>query len=669
MALIPRSFSELLDCIFIIPPYQRGYRWDEEQVTALLDDFKEFVLSCQMPGGAPGDSFYCLQPIVVVPAGDNDPGDPDDPSTPLRGRYAVIDGQQRLTTIYLLLNYLEQFRLAQYNIFLLLMPARKEQEDYLSEGVYKTESPAANDYIDNFYIRRAYETIEQWFKKPENQYQKGPFVRILTEPVQNYNQQNVRIIWYEITDMSAPEAFRRLNYGKIPLRSAELVKAVLLQSGGASESAPFRRAVEWDMMEHTLNDPKLWSMLVDADEDGGTRMELLLDFVADDLNREMKTVTPEGVEKLPFVRKPEPKLASDPDARDYFNYHVINEYIQRNAKNPHSREAAIEDVWTRIRDTFNLVTNWYDDRTWYHLIGLLRILRGKKGKKNRRAFVRDIYSKAYAGGLPVTKPSFTEELRSAVGAAIKVTEPVEKLNYHDHDKAIRNILTAVNVYVANGSTDTSARFSFGDFEKYNVTSLEHIHPQNITTDDGYDEFCRWFGNRLVAYASLSEQDWTDAVKNSVPGITDKDLPEKVAEMKREVEKACGNIKKGIADKATFKNDKEAIDRNVKIFDRLFEELSGISEGELHGIANLALVDGPTNSALQNFFLDRKRGILRDRETGGLTYVPAATAMVFSKEWSGDSPGDMRLWRKTDRTCYLNEILKAYVYFTSPAASK
>jgi uncharacterized protein with ParB-like and HNH nuclease domain len=43
---------------FFIPSYQRGYRWDKQQVLNLLNDIYDFMLSSS-------SDFYCLQPIVV----------------------------------------------------------------------------------------------------------------------------------------------------------------------------------------------------------------------------------------------------------------------------------------------------------------------------------------------------------------------------------------------------------------------------------------------------------------------------------------------------------------------------------------------------------------------------------------------------------------------------
>lgn len=67
---------------FIVRSYQRGFRWDT-QVLTLLNDIKEN-----------GDNDYCLQPIVVKKINDD--------------AYELIDGQQRLTTLYIILQYIQK---------------------------------------------------------------------------------------------------------------------------------------------------------------------------------------------------------------------------------------------------------------------------------------------------------------------------------------------------------------------------------------------------------------------------------------------------------------------------------------------------------------------------------------------------------------------------------
>lgn len=63
---------------FVVMSYQRGYRWGESQVNALLNDIYDN-----------GQKANCLQPIVVRVL-DNE------------NQYELIYGQQRLTTLFLL---------------------------------------------------------------------------------------------------------------------------------------------------------------------------------------------------------------------------------------------------------------------------------------------------------------------------------------------------------------------------------------------------------------------------------------------------------------------------------------------------------------------------------------------------------------------------------------
>ena len=70
---------------FFVPAYQRGYRWGESEVRRLLDDVYNLSKYDERRS-------YCLQPIVVKNFGDEN--------------FELIDGQQRLTTIFLIYKYM-----------------------------------------------------------------------------------------------------------------------------------------------------------------------------------------------------------------------------------------------------------------------------------------------------------------------------------------------------------------------------------------------------------------------------------------------------------------------------------------------------------------------------------------------------------------------------------
>lgn len=87
-----KTVNNLCQCSFFVPAYQRGYRWTEQEVTDLLNDIDDF-----RPREIPNSdekTWYCLQPLVVKKRLSDD--------------YELIDGQQRLTTVYLILFYLNQ---------------------------------------------------------------------------------------------------------------------------------------------------------------------------------------------------------------------------------------------------------------------------------------------------------------------------------------------------------------------------------------------------------------------------------------------------------------------------------------------------------------------------------------------------------------------------------
>ena len=136
---------------FYIKDYQRGYRWEPKQVEDLLEDiytFSEEDLKLK----------YCLQPLIVkkienisnqqslsVMANGNNDNEVNDENFEKKN-WELIDGQQRLTTIWLILNICNETmprpKPLPYNIFY--------------ENVR---------LIDNEYITIAKETIGKWFSK------------------------------------------------------------------------------------------------------------------------------------------------------------------------------------------------------------------------------------------------------------------------------------------------------------------------------------------------------------------------------------------------------------------------------------------------------------------------------------------------------------------------
>lgn len=668
MAIDVKPVAELLNYEFVIPNYQRGYRWDEEQVTDLLNDLSSFIRKANQ------SDFYCLQPVVVVE------------DRQKKGRYIVVDGQQRLTTMLLIIKNLMG---VDAPCFSLKFDRREEQEKFLEDALFANatdESYRRN--IDNFYIRKAYDTISDWKKLNPNAAIYLPTL-FMPDPIKGY----AAVIWHIIPESDALKAFRRLNYGKIPLTPAELVKALLLQTDCYSQeerekeqALAQRRSMEWDEMSHRLANPLFAAMVCRKDEEPEQGMDIVLDVVADKINR---TLT------KPLTRK-----AQGEKRRDNFVYHVIEEKIKEDISansqrsEPEKRSESVQGIWTEIQETFNMLADWFENREWYHLIGLLRLL---THRKPAREFIAEVIAMTSGPeGTARSKSDFTSSLRRHIGESyIKVPKykvideegnssfpdnlqglNSPELNYEGkHKSSMINILTALNVMTVFNDPTGMAMFPFHLFQKFNPSSLEHIHPQNITDQLSFEAAVSWLSDREKDAMEADREAWR-RVANSLFGNKGNNAnadsneidAEQIEKARQTVAESIGALKSLTCDKTTYEERNEEAFRHMKVLDTLFGDMAGINPEELHSISNMALVSGKLNSELSNKHLDAKRQILlraerRPESDKNATYVPPCTHQVFAKQFRAANPGNMKFWQPEDRAAYMERITAVYDYFT------
>lgn len=91
-----------------VPIYQRNYAWEEDEITALIQDVYDAYLKSKNGGSK---NNYYIGTLVSYHKGDQ--------------VYEVIDGQQRLTTIYLVLSALKKVHIQNK----LTYRARKKSND------------------------------------------------------------------------------------------------------------------------------------------------------------------------------------------------------------------------------------------------------------------------------------------------------------------------------------------------------------------------------------------------------------------------------------------------------------------------------------------------------------------------------------------------------------
>lgn len=650
-----KHVADLLDMHFHIPSYQRGYRWENKHVEDLLNDLYNFSVQMSEANNSRG-KFYCIQPLAVVKN--------KHLSTDSQTVYDVIDGQQRLTTLFLLLSYLQVTREANYSgklansIFSLQYESR--DSDFFDNKEFKSSDiHNAISNIDFFYMTRAYKAIEKWFET--NGINKNKILKVLIpedyhpldglegDALQKMKEQNdkendVRFIWYKVPaedDTESIEVFSQLNYGKTALTATELVKALLFQCDIYNKDTrlmreiAFRRSCEWDAMEKQLQDPFMWSMFMSSDNTFPSHITIVLQLVLNALYNESY--------------KDNDEMRFDRNSEDFI-YQVCNKYLGTNKEGDYSTN--VTRVWEKIQATYTALYNWYKNPDTYHLIGLLVWLKEYKGRdfdNEKRFMLLQNLMNEYKNK---PKNEFTKHLKKQIAEIIHLDESkktkegvvpwgLKYINYNDNALQIIRILVLFNVEDMRMQQNESARFPFHLLREYNITSLEHIHPQNLILDNIKLD-------TLKAWLSVKE----DSLKQL----------KKYEQYKEYID----NLRNLIKDETTYKDNKDAAQIIINRIDQEFDDLANMSEGQMHTLYNMALVDKDTNSALSNNLLDYKREILRERQEQKKTYVLPSTQKAFSKYYSHAQETNVlpKLWTTADRVDYFKAIEKVYNDFNS-----
>ncbi len=177
-----------------------------------------------------GASKYYLQPVVVKPMAD--------------GRWELVDGQQRLTTLYLVLRSIRKYFPESAPRFKLSYETRPGSADYLDDP----KESASEENIDYFHMYQAFTVIQAWFEEQAN-------ATVAAINLYQALSDTVYVIWYEAptgSEFDSQALFTRLNFGRIPLTDAELVNASLLSGIERKHGT----AAQWDSIERDLWSPR-----------------------------------------------------------------------------------------------------------------------------------------------------------------------------------------------------------------------------------------------------------------------------------------------------------------------------------------------------------------------------------------------------------------------------
>lgn len=469
-----KTITELLGVNFFIPEYQRGYRWTHNNITQLLDDIWEY----RNKGTA--DTFYCLQPVVVRKAKWT-----DDNGGIVSG-YELIDGQQRLTSLHRIITYLQLEHLHgnlisqgyPANLYSVYYKTRLESKLFLDTDKYDSSMP------DLYYMSEAYRTIKNWFEdgKKGIAFQLRNKMLELLLPGLVYNstgekqtlEWSVQVIWYEINEglnnehQKSEDLFKRLNRGRIPLTSAELIKARFVNAQSLKDlrtEEQIKRKTEliqiWDEIEVQLNDPKFWAFITNKKiSTYSTKIELLFDSITRKNNHELDPL-------FSYI--------------SFFDDEETSETLWYK--------------WLQVEEVFRALVYWYKNKNYYHKIGYLLT-----------------FNTSICELIKIKKENAKDKFDHKINLLIANMLPADwsdlSFDRVGHKDKIANVLLFHNLEIIRTNKNVEEYFPFLAYKGIKK-SLEHIHAQNI---DGIDsnkkeEWIAWLNEHVLLLTDIAESEF------------------------------------------------------------------------------------------------------------------------------------------------------------------
>ena len=631
-----KSIAELQDMAFYIPAYQRGYRWTQQQVKDLLKDILEF-------SGKKGNaSIYCLQPLVIVKRLSDEDSvmkriheakDLNEVRHLLKEQWEVVDGQQRLTTIRLILEVLQQ-----PHFYDIEYETRKNSASFLDGIMNGIPDSNVKENIDYYYIKQAVNCTNNWLKGKD------------IDRFRNVLLHQVKFIWYETQENNPKEVFTRLNIGKISLTNAELIKALLLNKSNfpndGYSTVRLRQqeiAMEWDVIEYTLQSNEFWLFLNEPGNERSTRIDFIFDMICQE-------------DMLHCKDDQEIQMNGDLKTFRYFNHYFETQK---------QKEEAIQTIWEKVKEIFQTLQEWFDDKELYHYIGFL-ICIGKSVNRIYRQWTR------YA-----TKSAFRENyLMKAIKESIRYKD-IENTVYEVDAEVpqefkggvkqncrpillLHNLQTVIN---QNNVLAENKKYREGVFYKFPFHlyksedwDVEHIDSNTENKLNDIQSQREWL---LNAYFGLQGEAFKEIRKNI------KDFFEKFTGKNYEQSED--------PDKQKARNE-----RFEELRSRI-DDLNGnirLSQIEKNKIWNFALLDSSTNRSYGNAIFPAKRRVIIGKDQGKRffpptvdengaiveckvqegqsSFIPPCTKSVFLKYYNAAS-SDFNTWNKEDAIAYMNNI--------------
>lgn len=620
--------KELLGMNFYIPEYQRGYRWGKQQAVDLLEDISAFANKISDDN----DEIYCIQPLVVSKRESDEvilkkckkeDATLEDIKKAIKGSWTVVDGQQRLTTIYILLRCLNEDKCYEIEY-----GTRNESKDFLTKINSDSDNSFGNN-IDFYYMKEVHSAITGWLQNKSDS--KNNLRAVLLN--------KVNFIWYDISGEDEIAVFTRLNIGKIPLTDSELIKALFLNRTNFCsklnvedkwlEIKQHDIASEWDWIENALQNDEFWAFLHDVNYSKPTRIDFILDLIKNKETQLCNKVLKE-------------KIGNDEHATfRYFNEAFLS-------RREIDSDEWLDELWNKVKDYYQVFNEWYQDYRLYHYVGYLTTIEGEKF--NVSSYVDEWNKK--------TKSEFVQYIKSKIVESLKSKKWMEKLPdcRFDEDGSpnktetvgillLHNIETIIQ---QNDKLVAESKYNLPNFSKFpfhlykrEKWQVEHIRP------NAGDDFNKKDSDKL--YLSLAQPYVNKQIETKIKKYLD-----------------------------PAKNESENFN---DILAEIWENGGALPEEDKNKIFNFVLLDESTNKEYGNQIFPVKRAFIVNKEKGlkvrysyekgelverestrEIAFVPPCTKNVFSKFYTM-APSTMVNWNTEDAEAYWKDMCdKLKFYF-------
>lgn len=524
----------------------------------------------------------------------------------------MVDGQQRLTTLFLLLRYFEIEHLRdtlerryKKRLYSLAYETRHDCQQFLLH----IHEESHIDNIDFFHMQQAFLTIKDWFSDKDYS-DHDDFMKVLLEKASD--RPSVKVIWYDLSGENvdhdyAIDVFARINIGKIPLTNAELIKALFLkQSHFESSEVNLKQlqiATEWDVIEKRLQEPSFWYFINDSGKQYPTRIEYVFDLMKGN------------------------QRGNDP----FYTFSKFQHDLNVEGK-------SIDQLWKEVKDYFMTFEEWYQDRELYHLIGYLVQCDSKV------AFLKVASQKP-----EMTKTRFKQYLRQLISK--QFSHDIDVLSYEDHSNEIRKLLLLFNIQTLISTKNADIRFPFDRF-KNEQWDIEHIRSKADRAPKG-KERTKWL-EELEHFLLNDPSTLTFFISKEESGTS--------LTMNPQIREAANKqISQLIAEIASIKNENLTDQSFDDFYDKANEKLHQQSVDWIDDLGNLALLDSSTNRSYKNALFPIKRARIIESDSHGV-FVPICTKNAFLKYYS-KAYTEFAHWSEDDANDYvtaMKQVLADYL---------